>query len=142
MLKRIDYISRFSKPLSHAEIDALAEQAERTNESLGITGLLMTTGGIFYQILEGPSEEVDRLFSRIMEDPRHTDVLVLSMQEAVEDRYFPAWSMKKVNLDGDSMTRLEPIKALLEAIMEQRSSLQRMLQIISRAVWREIVNES
>jgi len=103
--------------------------------------MLMTSGGIFYQVLEGPIEEVDRLFQKIAVDPRHKDVLVLSVQEEVEDRQFPSWDMKKVNLDEEAVARLEPIKALLEAIVEQRESLQRLMRVLSRSVWQELMDD-
>ena len=142
MLKRVSYISRFSKPLTHDEIDQLATDAAERNRSLGVTGMLMSSGGIFYQVLEGPIDAVDSLFQKIAVDPRHTDVLVLSVQEEVEDRQFPSWAMKKVNLDEAAVTRLEPIKALLEAIVEQRETMQRLMRVLSRSVWQELMDDS
>jgi len=142
VLKRVSYISRFSKPLTHDEIDQLATDAAERNRSLGVTGMLMSSGGIFYQVLEGPIDAVDSLFQKIAVDPRHTDVLVLSVQEEVEDRQFPSWAMKKVNLDEAAVTRLEPIKALLEAIVEQRETMQRLMRVLSRSVWQELMDDS
>lgn len=142
MLKRISYISKFSRPLTHEEIDQLATDAAQRNRSLGVTGMLMSSGGIFYQVLEGPVDAVDGLFQKIAVDPRHEDVLVLSDHEEVEDRQFPSWAMKKVNLDEDALSRLEPIKALLEAIVVQRDAMQRLMRVLSRSVWQELMDDN
>lgn len=139
MLKRISYISKFGRPFSRDEIDRLAAAAAERNRTLGVTGMLMSSGGIFYQVLEGPIEAVDDLFKKIAADQRHTDVLILSVQEVVEDRQFPSWAMKKVDLDEGTLSRLEPIKALLDAIVVQRESMQQLMRVLSRSVWHELM---
>ena len=139
MLKRISYISKFSRPLARDEVSKLAADAAEKNRSMGVTGMLMSSGGIFYQVIEGPVDAVDDLFKRIAADPRHQDVLVLSTHEEVEDRQFPSWAMKKVDLDEEALSRLEPIKALLDAIVAQRESMQKMMRVLSRSVWQELM---
>lgn len=141
MIKRISYISKFARPFTREEIAQLAQDAAERNQPMGITGMLMSSGDIFYQILEGPADTVDRLFQKIATDARHTDVLVLGTQEDVEDRQFPSWGMKRVNLDEQAVTRLEPIKALLEAIVVQREAMQRLIRILSRSVWQELMDD-
>jgi hypothetical protein len=142
VLKRISYISKFARPLTRDEINQLAEAAAERNRPLGLTGMLMSTGDVFYQVLEGPVEAVDELFARIVVDPRHKDVLVLGAHEDVEDRQFPSWAMKKVNLDEAALARLEPIKALLETIVVQREGMQRLMRVLSRLVWQELMDEA
>lgn len=141
MLKRVSYVSKFSRPLARDEITKLAADAAERNRTLGVTGMLMSSGGIFYQVLEGPVDAVDKLFQKIAADPRHKDVLVLSTQEEVEDRQFPSWAMKKVDLDEGAVARLEPIKALLEAIVVQREAMQRLMRVLSRSVWQELMED-
>ena len=141
MLKRISYISKFSRPLTRDEITQLADDAAKRNRSLGVTGMLMSSGGIFYQVLEGPVDAVDKLFQKIATDQRHKDVLILNTHEEVEDRQFPSWAMKKVELDEATVGRLEPIKALLEAIVVQREAMQRLMRVLSRSVWQELMGD-
>lgn len=141
MLKRVSYVSRFARPLTRDEVTQLAADAEKRNRELGVTGMLLSSGGIFYQILEGPSDKVEELVRKIAADARHKDVLILTTQEDVEDRQFPSWAMKKVDLDEDAMARLEPIKALLEAIVVQREAMQRLMRVLSRSVWQELTGE-
>lgn len=141
MLKRISYISKFTRPFTRDEIDKLASDAADKNRSLGVTGMLMSSGGIFYQVLEGPVDAVDNLYRKIASDPRHQDVLVLSTQEEVEDRQFPSWAMKKVDLDEGALSRLEPIKAVLDAIVVQRETMQQLMRVLSRSVWQELMGD-
>ncbi len=142
MLKRISYISKFARPLTRDEITQLAADAADRNRLMGVTGMLMSTGDIFYQVLEGPVDAVDQLFQKIAVDPRHRDVLVLGVQEEVEDRQFPSWGMKKVNLEESALSRLEPMKALLEAIVVQREAMQQMMRVLTRLIWQELMDDT
>ena len=138
MFKRIGYVSKFSRQLTQSEIDTLGTDAAEYNRSVEITGMLVATGSIFYQVLEGPQAAVDKLFEKIASDRRHRDFLILDVQEGLKDRQFPDWSMKTVNLDAEGVERLAPIKALLEAIVDQRESLHRLMGILSSSVWHEM----
>jgi hypothetical protein len=137
MLKRIRYVSRFESPLSEADIKAIGEQAQRNNQRLDLTGLLMTSGGLFYQVLEGPGEAVDDVYRKIAEDGRHTDLLLLSTETGVE-RQFPDWSMETINLDAASHVRLFPLKALMIAVFEQARITENMMWAIERTIQHEM----
>ena len=138
MLKRIKYVSRYSKPLDARQLEELGEAAARKNQELGVTGALMATGGLFYQIIEGPSEAVDGLYAAIESDERHTDIIVLSVEEDAPSRLFPDWSMKMVNLDAASHVRLFPLKVLMTAVFEQRRLVDKMVWAIERTLKHEI----
>lgn len=137
MLKRIKYVSRFEKPLSAEAIDQIGEQSQKNNEELGLTGLLMSSGGLFYQVLEGPAEAVDEVYGRIVADGRHTDLLLMSTEDNVE-RLFPDWSMQTINLDAASHVRLFPLKALIKAVFEQGRLMENMMWAIERTVQHEM----
>jgi hypothetical protein len=142
VLKRMSYVSRFSRPFSADELQDLAADAATRNRGLGVTGMLMSSGGIFYQVIEGPVDAVNDLFHKIALDPRHKDVLVLTVQEEVEDRQFPSWAMKKMNLDEGAVSRLDPLKALLEAIVVQRNATNRMMGVLTRSIWQELMEDT
>jgi hypothetical protein len=137
MLKRIKYVSRFAQPFRESELDELGKKAAEKNETLDITGILMTSGGLFYQVLEGPRDAVDEVFASIRNDPRHTDVLVLSIEEDIGDRLFPNWSMKTVNLDAAAHVRLLPLKVLMEAVFDQQQHIDKMMWAIERGLRQE-----
>ena len=138
MTHRITYVSRFSKPMESHELEALGKAAAEKNRELGITGILMASGGIFYQILEGEKEVVEEIFSTITADERHSDVLLLHTEDNAPGRLFPDWSMKTVNLDAASHVRLLPLKALVKAVYEQQRLIDNMIWAIERTVQHEM----
>jgi hypothetical protein len=138
MLKRIKYVSRYSKPIDGDNLDQLGEQAAAKNKDLGVTGFLMASGGLFYQVIEGPPEAVDGLLATIEADERHTDMIMLGVEEDVSNRMFPDWSMKTVNLDAASHVRLLPLKVLMQAVYDQRMLVDKMTWAIERTLKHEL----
>ena len=83
--------------LPRQEFNALAlfqllTQAQLKNTSLDITGHLLFVDGQFTQCLEGPSDNLERLWQTIQRDPRHQHVELL-LRHPIVDRRFPEWSM-------------------------------------------------
>lgn len=137
-MKRLKYVSRFSRPLSADEIDRIVEVSGKNNAALDITGVLMTSGGLFFQVIEGPAENVDKVYSAIVADERHVDVLLLGTEEGVEDRLFGKWSMRKIDLNPGADIRNEPLKAMLDAVIHQREIIESLAGALERAVWHEL----
>jgi len=140
-MKRIKYISRFAAPMTARDIERIAAQAAGKNRKLGITGLLMATGGVFFQVIEGPDGAVDELYSCILRDNRHRDVLTLRVEEGNLTRLFPGWEMKKVDLDTATDLRLEPLKAIIQAIMRHGEIVSGLTAVLERAAWQELTIE-
>ena len=136
-MKRIKYVSRFAKPFSESELEQLAEQSAANNKDLDVTGVLITSGGIFFQVLEGPDDAVDGIFNAIKADTRHTDLVVLGIEGSVDNRIFPDWSMKTVNLDAASHIRLLPLKTLMQAVFDQQQIIDKMIWTIERTLKHE-----
>ena len=137
MLKRITYVSRFAKPFSESELKDLGEVSARNNKELGVTGVLMTSGGIFFQILEGPPEAV---YGAIASDSRDTDLVVLELEQEIATRNYPDWSMKTIDLDAASHVRLLPLKVMMETVFEQQLLIDKMLWAIDRTLKHELRN--
>jgi hypothetical protein len=142
IMKRIKYVSRFATPFRESELEELGRKSAEKNESLGVTGVLLTSGGLFYQVLEGPEDAVDDLFRAIRADKRHTDLLVLGVEEDVTQRLFPIWSMKTVNLDAAAHVRLLPLKILMEAVFDQQQLIDKMMWSIERGLRQEFSSKS
>lgn len=138
MLKRITYVSRFAKPFSESELEKLGELSARNNKEVDVTGVLMTSGGVFFQILEGPAEAVDRIYSAIAADPRHTHIVVLELEHDIAARNYPDWSMKTIDLDAASHVRLLPLKVMMETVFEQQLLVDKMLWAIDRTLKHEL----
>src|SRR5690606_485615 len=97
MLVRLLYASQAANALTPETLDAILGTARRRNPPEGITGLLCTSGDTFMQVLEGGREAVNRLYTRICQDARHRDLILLHYEEITERR-FAAWTMGQVNL--------------------------------------------
>jgi hypothetical protein len=141
MLKRLKYVSRCSADLTLSEVESIVEHARKNNPGRGITGVLMTAGGVFFQVLEGPAEEVDALYAKIRKDPRHDDVLLLDSVTGLADRLFPNWSLKRIDLGSETDLRLESLRALVTVVADQRKSLDKLIGALERAIWFEFVTE-
>jgi len=127
-MKRITYISRLSAPLSHEAIIAIGINSSRNNQEVGITGLLVYFNKIFFQMMEGGEQEIDRLFDKIKQDTRHTDVLCLKAEYDISERFFPSWSMKTINLDNTADELVRPVKILLQTVVESHTIIERYTQ--------------
>jgi len=97
MLVRCLYASRAAAPLTGELLDSILDQSRKNNPSLGITGLLCSSGEVFIQVLEGGRDEVCDLYNAIVRDPRHQSVRLLHYEE-IDERLFGAWTMGQVNL--------------------------------------------
>jgi adenylate cyclase len=140
MFKRIKYISRFAKPLTPEEIDEIARVSAENNAKKDLTGALMASGGLFFQVVEGPKEAVDELWDALMRDPRHKDILLLRVEEGELPRLFPEWRMKKVDLDRATGARVEPIKAILQTVLRQTQMIYDLTGVLERVAWAEMVD--
>ena len=80
-------------PAETAEhVATILASAQANNSRAGVTGGLLFNTVFFAQVLEGPSEQVERIFEQIQRDPRHSDLTVLQ-SKLVDSRDFPEWSM-------------------------------------------------
>ena len=104
MLVRLMYASRAVPAVDQEELIAILKKSKVNNPKLGVTGVLCACfdSRVFMQVLEGGRSAVNRLYTRIANDPRHTDVELLAYDE-ISERRFAGWSMGQVN-----MARLNP----------------------------------
>ena len=102
MLVRLMYASRATETVRPETLTAILRKSTQNNPLVGVTGVLCFSGSVFVQVLEGGRQQVSKLYNRISQDPRHTDVVLLSYEE-IDERSFAGWSMGQVN-----MNRLNP----------------------------------
>ena len=93
-LWKISYTSIATLPEETANTDTLVICAlsEQYNGLHGITGVLTLHRRRFAQVLEGPETALRRLMARIIADPRHHTIRVISDGPVVKRRYAD-WSM-------------------------------------------------
>lgn len=98
MLVRLLYVSRAADGKVTPELtESIMGSARAYNLANGVTGVLCYGGDIFMQAIEGGRDEINALYSIIMRDPRHKDVVLLHYEEILERR-FGGWTMGHVNL--------------------------------------------
>jgi len=115
MLYNLVYCSKALPGVDDAAVARIIETARRWNPARGITGLLVFGGGIFFQWLEGPRDNVLDLMDKLKIDPRHESIISLSETEEVRERLFPDWDMELVD-DVDIRD------VLLEALEDARDA--------------------
>jgi Sensors of blue-light using FAD len=102
MLVRLMYASRAVPAVDQEELIAILKKSKANNAKSGVTGALCFSEGVFIQVLEGGRTAVSKLYNRIANDARHTEVVLLNFDE-IDERRFSGWSMGQVN-----MQRLNP----------------------------------
>ena len=83
---------------------ALLRQARAYNQAHRLTGLLLYAADSreFVQVLEGPRDEVTRIYHKIAQDPRHKHAYVLHEGPA-DGRMFPDWRMGFAAADASAL---------------------------------------
>ena len=91
-LKQVIYVSERTD-LSEDSLTNIYDTSYKNNPEKGITGCLLIGSNSYLQYLEGPTLQVEELYSKIKLDSRHKNVKKLHDQ-IVEKKLFSSWSMK------------------------------------------------
>lgn len=94
---RIIYRSEPTNPLNWEKVQEILIQSEHNNEEQDITGILLATEHSFLQVIEGKYETVNQLFMKIVADPRHKNIQLISF-DLIDSRLFSGWGMKGLGL--------------------------------------------
>ena len=87
------YKSRSTGEIDKESIRDILYTSQEMNRKSVITGALLATKSHFLQILEGDFGLVNETFFRIVHDPRHDKVELISFGP-VDKRLFDKWTMK------------------------------------------------
>lgn len=102
----LTYTSSATDLMSVTQLVELIEQIRPKNERLGLTGLLLYSGGNVIQTLEGTSHAVYQVFDAIRADTRHGDVRIVD-RRYVGGRSFGTWSMGFRNVSAREIADLQ-----------------------------------
>ncbi|MEQ8246500.1 MAG: BLUF domain-containing protein [Alphaproteobacteria bacterium] len=105
MVFRLVYSSKAVARIDDRELQRILSKARTNNPQHDLTGLLLFYEGEFLQVLEGPKDEVEALFKRISNDPRHVTVKRLDARE-VHSRLFGDWSMAYVPISAEQTRKV------------------------------------
>ena len=86
------YISAANHDFTEEELEALLIKARSNNEKVNVSGMLLYHEGSFIQALEGPKEQVEKIYQKISKDTRHTETRILFKGDS-RQRDFHGWSM-------------------------------------------------
>jgi len=104
------YCSRAAESVDDVEVDRIIQWSQSRNVAREITGVLVFGSGVFFQWIEGPPAEVDKLIASLHGDARHHDIVPLDRSVEKRDRLYPNWEMERVGADD--------IRAVLEDALE------------------------
>lgn len=107
-LIEFSYVSRAVPEMPLAAKLRIVQQAWGFNTRMGITGEMLVGDGRFTQTIEGPSEVILGLASRILTDRRHQDISVLGFGP-IDARRFRNWTV--TGLVHDHAPALDPASA-------------------------------
>ncbi|MBN2800474.1 MAG: BLUF domain-containing protein [Deltaproteobacteria bacterium] len=136
------YSSVATRDFAADELVELAARSAANNASLDITGILLFSEGSFFQVLEGDAEELDPLFQRIAQDPRHTAVTMV-IREPIARRDFADWSMGLSVLSRGELMQVPELNdffatgACLDALDHGRA--KKLLQAFQAGRWRSSI---
>ena len=99
------YRSSSTRCVTPSDVNQIFVASSIRNTRDGVTGLLLYGApaphahGLFVQWIEGPPDAVRRLWQRLQQDPRHTDLEVLHEGPVgdlvgMDARLFPGWSLR------------------------------------------------
>lgn len=127
-MKCIAYVSR--TPASDRSVrmptglsDIISVSRQHNPESQ-ITGIISYRDGQYLQVIEGPSNEVDKLMTKISGDPRHEDLWVF-LNAPITERSFNNWGVSVFNFVDQSElfdTFIESNLAVLSGFDEHQKS--------------------
>ena len=109
-LRRIVYTSQALEQFSKRSLLNLLHKARAFNTIDNITGVLMHRKGNFLQVIEGESENVGDLLTRVLSDPRHNQVEIIS-DSSVDRRFFSDWTMGCTDFDKPELSLIPGVRA-------------------------------
>ena len=122
----VSYISKATQDMGVLALMRLTDQAAQLNQKLGLSGVLFYENQHFGQILEGPRAELTKIWEKIQRDPRHHQVRLLNMEE-IEERSFPAWSMRFF-LAKEIIAKMPNLTGVLDGLPEHDVELLRLMR--------------
>ncbi len=91
-LTRLVYTSTISESFSSEDVTTILETARKNNDKNNVTGMLCFNRKYFLQCLEGSRTTVNKTYHFILNDPRHSNIIMLDYKE-INMREFSEWSM-------------------------------------------------
>ena len=133
MLIRLVYASTAQSAVDLNEFKRILLQAQANNHRRDLTGMLAFNSKIFLQALEGSREQINDLYSKLMRDPRHKAVTLLSYKE-IEERHWANWSMgfAAPNSDNRALFLKYSQQSVFNPYIMNADAVEKMLMELAR----------
>ncbi|MEO5771253.1 MAG: BLUF domain-containing protein [Burkholderiaceae bacterium] len=118
-LRAIVYVSCATRAMNQPDLDRLLANAQYRNARDGITGCLLYCDGNFIQLIEGPAEPLQQVYTSICADTRHAGIYQI-VDEPIGSREFSGWAMGYASADLQDFTTLH--RSLLNGIEAAQAS--------------------
>lgn len=115
MLTTLIYRSHIRDAEPVKKIEEMVSIANRRNMRSDVTGILLFNGSHFFQLLEGPEEQVQMIYRAICQDPRHYNIVELLCD------YAPARRFGKAGMELFDL-RLHERDDVLQAVFDKGTS--------------------
>jgi len=86
------YVSTAKRLITEADLLDILTTSREKNLKYNVTGVLLYNEGAFIQMLEGAYEHIHLIYNRLLQDPRHKNIIKLVEGNSMA-RSFPNWSM-------------------------------------------------
>ncbi len=100
-IRQVLYLSRVAQEVDDYSLKRIVAAAQMNNRRRDVTGVLALGAGIFAQVLEGDSNDVEQTLNRIRADERHHDVQMV-LDKHTSARSFDRWSMELLMDEGSA----------------------------------------
>lgn len=91
-LTRLVYTSSIAEEFEPEDIELILSSARHYNKMKNVTGMLCFNRKYFLQCIEGSRTDVNNTYHKILNDPRHKNIIMLDYKE-ISAREFDKWSM-------------------------------------------------
>ena len=97
MLIQLIYRSRSIHAFGADELRQLGAELTARNQGLQVSGLLLYDGAYFLQVLEGDEARVDGVYAAVLNDARHTDIVLL-LRDPIPRSHFEGFQMTTLDV--------------------------------------------
>lgn len=102
----IVYVSSAWSRLEDQALETLLQDARQFNEQVRVTGVLLYSGGSFFQYLEGPLQGVTQAYARVRRSRAHHSIYEL-LNKPIDERVFSRWFMGLSHVPASTVLALQ-----------------------------------
>ena len=137
-LTRILYASTVNEQLKPNDIEDILDKARLNNKKTDVTGMLFFSSNYFLQCIEASRTNVNELYHKILNDKRHSNIVLLDYTE-ISEREFGDWSMsyvpnmsltKPINLKFSGSSIFDPYQMSGESVHKMMLELRDVLGVV------------